>query len=105
MHDIEKHSFKKVIKENIIYFITMTVCIALFYGFVSIGDAGNLLIQGNAEYDFSLYAPMIRYCIYAVSIAIFILISYVNTYMFQEKLKEISILKTLGMKRSKIAII
>lgn len=105
MHDIEKHSFKKVIKENIIYFITMTVCIALFYGFVSIGDAGNLLIQGNEEYDFSLYAPMIRYCIYAVSIAIFILISYVNTYMFQEKLKEISILITLGMKRSKIAII
>ncbi|ONI45311.1 hypothetical protein AN641_00555 [Candidatus Epulonipiscioides gigas] len=98
-----KCNLKKIIKENIIYVVTLVICIALFYGFVSIGDINNPLIQGNLEYDFKLYAPGIRYCIYAISIAIFILISYVNTYMFREKLKEISILITLGMQRSKIA--
>lgn len=47
---------------------------------------------------------MIRYCIYAVSVSLFILVSYVNFHMFAEKLKDISILITLGMKRSEIAI-
>ena len=99
-----KHNFKIVIKENIIYFVTVIVCIALFYGFVSLGDVQNPLVQGNTEYNFEAYAPMIRYCIYAVSVSIFILISYVNTHIFREKLKEISILITLGMQRGKIAV-
>lgn len=104
MFGTNRHNVFIVIKENIIYFVTLIICIALFYGFVSLGDINNPLVQGNLEYDFEMYAPMIRYCIYAVSISIFILISYVNSHMFKEKLKEISILITLGMKRSKIAI-
>ncbi|MEZ3475072.1 MAG: FtsX-like permease family protein, partial [Lachnospiraceae bacterium] len=104
MFGTNRHNVFIVIKENIIYFVTLIICIALFYGFVSLGDIKNPLVQGNLEYDFEMYAPMIRYCIYAVSISIFILISYVNSHMFKEKLKEISILITLGMKRSKIAI-
>lgn len=95
---------RTVIKENIVYFITMMICIALFYGFVSLGDIKNPLVKGNKEHDFEIYAPMIRYCIYAASISVFILISYVNAHMFREKLKEISILITLGMQRSRIAI-
>lgn len=105
MFGTNRHNVMTIIKENIIYFVTLIICVALFYGFVSLGDIKNPLVQGNSEYDFEMYAPMIRYCIYAVSISIFILISYVNSHMFREKLKEISILITLGMKRSKIAIL
>lgn len=104
MPGTNRHNIMSVIKENIIYFVTLVICIALFYGFISLGDIKNPLVQGNSEYDFEMYAPMIRYCIYAASISIFVLVSYVNSHMFREKLKDISILITLGMKRSKIAI-
>lgn len=104
MYKIEWYKLRSSIKSNIIYFVTLVICIALFYGFISLGDPYNPLVQGNEKYDFSMYAPMIRYCIYVVSISLFILVSYVNLYMFKEKLKDISVLITLGMKRSKIAI-
>lgn len=104
MYKIKWDKLRQSIKNNIIYFITLIICISLFYGFISLGDQNNPLVQGNKKYDFSMYAPMIRYCIYAVSISLFILVSYVNLYMFREKLKDISVLITLGMKRSKIAI-
>lgn len=99
-----RNNLRLVLRENIVYFVTLLACIALFYGFVSLGDINNPLIQGNKEYDFTMYAPMIRYCIYAVSVTIFILISYVNSHMFKEKLKDMSVLITLGMQRSKIAL-
>lgn len=104
MYKNEWYKLRSSIKSNVIYFFTLVICIALFYGFISLGDPHNPLVQGNETYDFSMYAPMIRYCIYIVSISLFILVSYVNLHMFREKLKDISVLITLGMKRRKIAI-
>ena len=63
MYKIEWYKLRSSIKSNIIYFVTLVICIALFYGFISLGDPYNPLVQGNEKYDFSMYAPMIRYCI------------------------------------------
>lgn len=103
MFSTRKSSLIVSIKENVIYFTTLLICISLFYAFLTLGDPYNPLIQGNKEYDFTMYAPTIRYCLYAVSITIFLLVSYVNSRIFKEKLKEMSILITIGMPRRKIA--
>ena len=44
MYKIEWYKLRSSIKSNIIYFVTLVICIALFYGFISLGDPYNPLV-------------------------------------------------------------
>lgn len=89
-------------KDYLIYIVTMTICVMLFYAFLSITskyyDPGL-----STEYDFTLVSDGMKLAICAVTLLLLFLICYVNKYMLLRKLKEFAIQSVLGMEQRTIA--
>ncbi|WP_250277543.1 FtsX-like permease family protein [[Clostridium] colinum] len=96
-------NIKEKIKEYSIYFFTIVITTCLFFSFLSIGDSNNI-VMNNSEYDFSYYLNVVNILVYVTSISILFIVSYVNNYIYKEKMKSISILNILGADKKTLAI-
>lgn len=93
---------KRSLRDYLIYIVTMTICVMLFYAFLSITSKWYDPDLGT-EYEFTLVSGGLKLAICAVTLLLLFLIRYVNKYMLQRKLKEFAIQSVLGMEQKTVA--
>ncbi len=75
---------KRSVKDYLIYIVTMTLCVTLFYAFLSISSTHYHPTIG-AEYNISLLAGGMKLAICGISLLLLFLIHYVNRFMLRKK--------------------
>ena len=85
-------------KDYLIYIVTMTLCVTLFYAFLSISSTHYHPTIG-AEYNISLLAGGMKLAICGISLLLLFLIHYVNRFMLRKKQSEFAVEATLGMEQ------
>lgn len=93
---------KRSARDYLIYIVTMTICVMLFYAFLSITSKYYNPDIGTA-YDFTFVSDGLRLAICAVTLLLLFLIRYVNNYMLRRKQKEFAIQSVMGMEQKTIA--
>jgi len=93
---------EKSIKDYLIYIITLTLCVTLFYAFTSISSKYYNPNIGSV-YNINLLSNGMKITICFITFLLIFLIKYVNNYMLLRKKKEFAIEIVLGMERVTIA--
>ena len=70
---------KKSIKDYLIYFITITLCVSLFYAFMSLSSCEYELITEDT-YNFKMLQDILKYATVFITALLAILIAYVTKY-------------------------
>lgn len=89
---------KRSIKDYLIYLVTMTICVTLFYAFLSISSAYYHPAIG-AAYDLSMLGDSMKLAICTIALLLIFLIRYVNRYMLIQRQKEFAVQAVLGMEQ------
>ena len=93
---------KRSARDYLIYIVTMTICVMLFYAYLSITSRYYNPDIGT-EYDFTFVSDGLKLAICAVTLLLLFLIRYVNNYMLRRKQKEFAIQSVMGMEQKTIA--
>lgn len=93
---------KRSAKDYLVYVVTMTICVMLFYGFLSITSKYYHPDVG-IEYEFTLVSDGLKMAVCAVTLLLLFLIRYVNNYMLRRKQKEFAIQSVMGMEQRTVA--
>ncbi|MDE6844250.1 MAG: ABC transporter permease [Lachnospiraceae bacterium] len=92
---------KRSVKEYLVYLVTMTICVTLFYSFLSISSRYYHPDVGS-EYNFRILGRGMKYAICAVTLLLLFLIRYVNHYMLRSRQKEFALQAVMGMEQKTI---
>ena len=92
---------KRSVKDYLIYIVTMTICVTLFYSFLSISSSYYQPDIGS-EYDFTLLGDGMKAAICAITLVLLFLIRFVNNYMLRRRQKEFAIQSVMGMEQKTI---
>lgn len=95
---------KRSAKEYLVYLVTMTICVTLFYSFLSISSKYYQPDIG-VEYNFRILGDGMKYAICAVTLLLLFLINYVNRYMLQSRQKEFAVQAIMGMEQQTIGML
>lgn len=90
---------KKSIKDYLIYFITITMCVSLFYAFTSLSSSSYELITEDS-YNFEQLKKMLKYSTYVITALLAILVAYVSKYMIRRRQKICNIYFIRGWAKS-----
>ncbi len=93
---------KRAMKDYLIYIITMTICVMLFYAFLSI-TSNYYNPNIGVEYDFTMLSDGMKLAIISIAVLLLFLIKYVNNYMLSHRKKEFAIEMVLGMEQRTVA--
>ena len=97
-------SAKRSVKEYLVYLVTMTICVTLFYSFLSISSKYYQPDIG-VEYNFRILGDGMKYAICSVTLLLLFLISYVNQYMLRSRQKEFALQAVMGMEQKAIGML
>lgn len=89
------------LQDYLVYILTMTICVTLFYSFLSISSSYYEPDIG-AEYDFTMLSDGMKLAICAVTLLLLFLIRFVNHYMLRRKQREFAIQSVMGMEQRTI---
>ena len=89
---------KRSVKDYLIYIVTMTICVTLFYSFLSISSRYYKPDIGS-EYDFTLLSDGMKVAICAITLILLFLIRFVNHYMLRRRQKEFAIQSMMGLEQ------
>ena len=78
---------RRSIQDYLVYLLTMTICVTLFYSFLSISSSYYEPDIGT-EYDFTMLSDGMKLAICAVTLILLFLIRFVNHYMLRRKQRE-----------------
>lgn len=92
---------RRSIQDYLIYILTMTICVTLFYAFLSISSSYYEPDIGT-EYDFTMLSDGMKLAICAVTLLLLFLIRFVNHYMLQRKQREFALQSVMGMEQRTI---
>lgn len=92
---------KRSVKDYLVYIVTMTICVTLFYAFLSISSSYYNPDIGS-EYDFTLLSDGMKVAICMVTLLLLFLIRFVNHYMLRRKQKEFAVQSIMGMEQKTI---
>ena len=92
---------KRSVKDYLVYIVTMTICVALFYAFLSVSSSYYNPDIGS-EYDFTLLSDVMKVAICMITLLLLFLIRFVNHYMFLRKQKEFALQSIMGMEQKTI---
>ena len=92
---------KRSVKDYLVYIVTMTICVTLFYAFLSISSCYYNPDIGS-EYDFTLLSDGMKAAICMITLLLLFLIRFVNHYMLRQKQKEFAIQSIMGMEQKTI---
>lgn len=95
---------KKSIKDYLIYFITITLCVSLFYAFMSLSSCEYELITEDT-YNFKMLQDILKYATVFITALLAILIAYVTKYMMTRRQKEFSLYILLGTEQKDVAFL
>ncbi len=90
------------VKDYLIYIVTMTICVTLFYSFLSISSRYYQPDIGS-EYDFTLLSDGMKIAICLITLCLLFLIRFVNNYMLRHRQKEFALQAIMGMEQKTIA--
>lgn len=93
---------KRSARDYLIYIVTMTICVMLFYAFLSITSTYYHPDIGTA-YDYTFVSGGLKLAICAVTLLLLFLIRYVNHYMLRRKQREFAVQSVMGMEQKTIA--
>ncbi|WP_346938427.1 ABC transporter permease [uncultured Clostridium sp.] len=93
---------KRSIKDYVIYFVTLTICVSLFYAFMSLSSSQYELITEDS-YNFEMLKNMIKYTTYIIAALQVVLIGYVNKYMIKRRKREFATYILLGIPQKNVA--
>lgn len=93
---------KRSVKDYLIYIVTMTICVTLFYSFLSISSKYYQPDIGS-EYDFTLLSDSMKMAICLITLCLLFLIRFVNHYMLRRRQKEFAVQAIIGMEQKNIA--
>lgn len=94
---------KKSIKDYLIYFITITICVSLFYAFTSLSSSEYEFITENS-YKFEALQQILKYSTFVITGILIILIGYVNKYMMRRRQREFATYILLGTEQRSVAL-
>lgn len=89
---------RRSVKDYLIYLVTMTICVTLFYAFLSISSSFYHPAIG-AKYDISMLGDGMKMAILAITLLLLFLIRYVNGYMLRRRQKEFAMQAVMGMEQ------
>lgn len=92
---------KRSAKDYLVYIITMTLCVMLFYAFLSISSS-NYQPDIGSEYNVTMLGSGMKAAICGVTLLLLFLIRYVNSYMLRRKQKEFAVQSVMGMEQKTI---
>ena len=92
---------RRSLQDYLVYILTMTICVTLFYSFLSISSSYYEPDIG-AEYDFTMLSDGMKLAICAVTLLLLFLIRFVNHYMLRRKQREFAIQSVMGMEQRTI---
>ncbi len=96
---------KKSIKDYLIYFLTMTFGVCLFYMFNSIDSQTSMMQLSTAQCNYiDALIKLIDSLSVFISVILGLLIVYANQFLIRRRKKELGIYMTLGMNKSKISM-
>lgn len=93
---------KRSIKDYLIYFVTLILCVSLFYGFTSLSSSDYKLITEDS-YNLEMLKQILKYSTYIVTSLLVILIGYVNKYMIKRRKREFATYILLGAPQKTVA--
>ncbi len=93
---------KRSIKDYVIYFVTLTICVSLFYAFMSLSSSNYKLITEDS-YNFQMLQKIMEYATYVITALLVLLIGYVNKYMIKRRQKEFATYILLGTPQKSVA--
>lgn len=95
---------KRSIKDYAIYFITISLSIAIFYMFNSIdGQSALMKLSESKTQMIKLLVEMIKYLSIFVACVMGFLIIYANNYLIKRRSKELGLYLLLGIEKRKIS--
>ena len=74
---------KRSAKDYLIYIVTLTICVTLFYAFLSISSSYYHPDIGTA-YEITAFSDGIQLAVCAITLLLLFLIRYVNNYMLRQ---------------------
>ncbi|MCC2253506.1 ABC transporter permease [Ruminococcus sp. CLA-AA-H200] len=89
-------------KDYLIYLVTLTICVMLFYAFLSISSRYYRPDLGT-EYDVTVLSDGMKIAVCAVALLLLFLIRYVNGYMLKRRQKEFAVESVIGMEAGTVA--
>lgn len=100
---LAKSNAKKSIKDYLIYFITITICVSLFYAITSLSSSSYELITKEC-YNFRTLKLILQYSTYVITAILILLIAYVNKYMIRRRQREFATYILLGAEQKSVAL-
>lgn len=94
---------RKSIRDYLIYFITITLCVSLFYAFMSLSSSSYELIT-EESYNFEMLKIILEYSTYVITALLAVLIGYVNKYMMRRRQREFATYILLGTEQKSVAL-
>ena len=94
---------KRSIKDYLIYIVTLTICVSLFYGFSSLSSSNYTLVTEDM-FNFDVLKKMLKYSTYGVTALLVLLVGYVNKYMMKRRQKEFATYILLGTEQKSVAL-
>lgn len=79
---------KRSVKDYLVYIVTMTICVMLFYSFLSI-SSNYYQPDIGSEYNFTVLGDGMKVAICAITLFLLFLIRFVNNYMLRRKQKNL----------------
>ena len=92
---------KRSVKDYLIYIVTMTICVTLFYSFLSISSSYYQPDIGS-EYNFTVLSDGMKVAICVITLFLLFLIRFVNNYMLRRKQKEFAVQSIMGMEQKTV---
>ena len=92
------------VKDYLIYLATITLCVGLFYAFISLSSPSYQLIVSE-QFDLSAAYGLLKKATFLITAILIFLIKYVNNYMIRRKKKEFALYAIMGMEQRKIALL
>lgn len=93
---------RRSVKDYLVYVVTMTICVTLFYAFLSISSRYYHPDIG-LEYDFTLLSDGMKLAICCITLLLLFLIRYVNSYLLKSKQKDFAIQCVMGMEQKTLS--
>ena len=100
---LAKINAKKSIKDYLIYFITITICVSLFYAITSLSSSSYELIT-EESYNFRNLNLILQYSTYVITAILIILVAYVDKYMISRRKREFATYVLLGAEQKSVAL-
>lgn len=100
---LAKTNVRKSIKDYLIYFITIAICVSLFYAITSLSSSDYELIT-EESYNFRALKIILQYSTYLITSILILLIAYVNKYMIGRRKREFATYVLLGAEQISVSL-